>query len=57
METQLLAWALDRAIELTKLDKDGKHTPDSVMATAEDLCNWIESHSKKETIEDEAANG
>lgn len=40
-DKQMLAWALDRAIETSKLMKDAAITPDTIMAMAKNYCDWI----------------
>ena len=55
-DKQMLAWALDRAIETSKLMKDTVVTPESVMAMAEAYCEWVMSNSQSEELPDNEVN-
>lgn len=55
-DKQMLAWALDRAIETSKLMKDTVVTPESVMAMAEAYTEWVMSNSEVEVLPDNEVN-
>lgn len=48
---QMKAWALDRAIEAHKLDKDAKPTPAQVIATADAFVEWVSNPQELEEID------
>ena len=55
-DKQMLAWALDRAIETSKLMKDTVVTPESIMAMAEAYTEWVMLNSETENLPENEVN-
>lgn len=55
-DRQLLAWAVDRAIETLKHGGE-KFTPDDVKATAESYAEWISKPDDEVVADDEQVCG
>lgn len=53
-EKQMMAWALDRAIETMKLMKPNDASPEMAKTIAEDYCEWI-AKMAPETLPDSEA--
>lgn len=47
---QLGAWAIDRALELAKIDTETPWEPTDIAACAEEFCNWIMKSSAKPNL-------